>query len=255
MVSIMKFGDCVALLLLLLVSQSLWADVTATLSRNTIYADDTVTLIIESDDRNQSGEPDLAVLQQDFEVLGTRNSRQTQIINGRRTDKHQWHIELLPKNTGTLTIPAIPVGDDETTPLQMSVKKQPAAVAAGSGQPVFIKVSIEPADATAWVQQQIQYTLQLYFREPLAEGSFDGPNVEHALVERLGEDSQYETTVNGERYQVIERHHAIFPEQSGKLVIPAVVFDGRMAGALRKRSTGMGSMLERFRRRISLCCD
>jgi len=242
----MKFRNCFALLCLLLISTSLWADVNASLSRNTVYAGDTVTLMVESTDRKHSGEPDLAGLQQDFEILGTRNSKQVQIVNGRRTDRHQWHIELLPKNTGTVTIPAIPVGNAATMPLQLSVKKQPAAVAASSDQPVFIKVSIEPADATAYVQQQIQYTLQLYFRESLAEGSFDGPNVANALVERLGEDSQYETTVNGERYQVIERHHAIFPEQSGKLLIPAVVFDGRMAGALRKRSTGMSSMLERF---------
>jgi len=242
----MKFANCFALLLLLLISTSLWADVSASLGRNTIYDGDTVTLTIETNDRNHSGEPDLAVLQQDFEVLGISNSKQVQIINGRRTDKHQWHIELAPKNSGDVTVPAIRVGDDETRPLQLSVKQQPAAVAAGSGQPVFIKVSVEPADATAWVQQQIQYTLQLYFRESLAEGSFDGPNVENALVERLGEDSQYETTVNGEQYQVIERHHAIFPEQSGKLIIPAVVFNGRMAGAVRKRSAGMSSMMERF---------
>ena len=233
-------------LVLLLVSQALRADVTASLSSQTVHEGDTVTLIVESNDRNQSGEPDLAGLQQEFEILGTRNSRQTQIINGRRTDRQQWHIELAPRNSGTVTIPAIRVGEDETTPLQLLVKKQPAAVAAGSGQPVFIKVQIEPADGAAYVQQQIQYTLQLYFREPLAEGSFDGPNVENALVERLGEDRQYETTVKGERYQVIERRHAIFPEQSGKLLIPAVVFDGRMTGALQERSAGMSSMMERF---------
>lgn len=233
-------------LVLLLVSQVLRAEVTASLSSNTVQEGDTVTLIVESNDSKHAGEPDLAGLQQEFEILGTRNSRQTQIINGRRTDRQQWHIELSPRNSGTVTIPAIRVGADETMPLQLSVQKQPAAVAAGSGQPVFIKVQIEPADATAYVQQQIQYTLQLYFRESLAEGSFDGPNVENALVERLGEDRQYETTVKGEQYQVIERHHAIFPEQSGKLVIPAVVFDGRMAGALRERSAGMSSMMERF---------
>lgn len=257
MVSIMKPGDffahartgvSYALLLMLLISTSIQADVSASLGRNTIYDGDTVTLTIETNDRNHSGEPDLAVLQQDFEVLGTSNSTQVQIINGRRTDRHQWHIELSPKNSGDVTVPAIRVGGEETRPLQLSVKEQPAAVAAASGQPVFIKVGIEPADATAWVQQQIQYTLQLYFRESLAEGSFDGPNVENAIVERLGEDSQYSTTVNGEQYQVIERHYAIFPEQSGKLVIPAVVFDGRMAGEplQQRRSTGMSSMMERI---------
>ncbi|HBE91556.1 MAG TPA: hypothetical protein DDW55_03180 [Gammaproteobacteria bacterium] len=243
-----RTGISFALLLLLLISTPLPAEVNASLDRNTIYDGDTVTLTIETTDRNHSGEPDLAVLQKDFDVLGSSNSTQVQITNGRRTDRHQWHIELAPKNSGDVTVPAIRVGDDETRPLQLSVKKQPAAVAAASGQPVFIKVSIEPADATAWVQQQIQYTLQLYFRESLAEGSFDGPNVENAIVERLGEDSQHTTTVNGEQYQVIERHYAIFPEQSGKLVIPAVVFDGRMAGEplQQRQSTGMSSMMERI---------
>jgi hypothetical protein len=235
-------------LILLLVSQSLWAAVSASLDRDTIYDGDTVTLMITSSNRDHSGEPDLAVLQQDFEVLGTSNSTQVQIINGRRSDKHQWQIELAPKNSGDLTVPAIRVGDDETRPLQLTVEKPPAAVAAASGQPVFIKAAVEPADASVYVQQQLQYTLQLYFRESLAEGSFDGPHVENAIVERLGEDSQYNTTVNGERYQVIERRYAIFPEQSGTLVIPAVVFDGRMAGEplQQRRSTGMSSMMERL---------
>jgi len=248
MVNVMKPGFGFALLLLLLISQSLQADVNASLDRNSIYDGDTVTLIIETDDRNHAGEPDLTGLQQDFEVLGTRSSRQTQIINGRRTDKHQWHIELAPKNSGTVTVPAIRVGTDETRPLQLSVKEQPAADAAGTGQPVFVKVSVEPADGTAWVQQQIQYTLQLYFRESLAEGSFDGPNVDDAIVERLGEDDQYSTTVDGEQYQVIERHYAIFPEHSGKLVIPPVVFNGRLAGEplQRSRSSGMNAMMNRL---------
>ena len=83
----MKFANSFALLLLLLISTSLWADVSASLGRNTIYDGDTVTLTIETNDRNHSGEPDLAVLQQDFEVLGISNSKQVQIINGRRTDK------------------------------------------------------------------------------------------------------------------------------------------------------------------------
>lgn len=241
-------GVVAAFLILLLLSQSLWADVNASLSRNTIYEGDTVTLIVETDNRNFSGEPDLAVLQQDFEVLGTSTSKQVQIVNGRRTDKHQWQIELAPRNSGDVTVPAIRVGDDETVPMQLSVRKQPAAVAAASGQPVFIKVSIEPADAIVHVQQQIQYTLQLYFRESLTEGSFDGPHVDNAIVERLGEDSQFSTTVNGEPYQVIERHYAIFPEQSGTLVIPAVVFDGRMVGEplRQQRSAGISSMMERI---------
>jgi len=145
-------------------------------------------------------------------------------------------------------VPAITVGNDKTLPLQLSVRDQPAALTAGSGQALFVESSIEPADASVFVQQQIQYTLKLYFREALSEGGFDGPDIENAIVERLGEDQQYETTVNGEPYQVIERHYAVFPEQSGTLVIPPVVFNGRMVGESlqRGRSSRMNSMMDRF---------
>ena len=236
------------LLLLTLLSQPLLADVNAMLNRNSVYEGDVVTLIIETSDRHHDGEPDLAVLQRDFEVIGSSTSQQVQIINGRRTDKRQWHIELAPKHSGEITLPAISVGSAKTEPLPLSVKSQPAADAAGTGQPVFLKAHIEPANGTAYVQQQIQYILQLYYREAVAEGSFDGPDVANALVEKLGEDSQYKTTVNGEPYQVLERHYAIFPEQSGPLVIPAVVFTGRMSGesVQRPRSANMRSMMEQF---------
>ena len=243
-----RFYGLILPLLLLLISQPLWAMVTATLTQNSIYDGDTVTLIIESTDRGHTAEPDLAALQQDFEILGTRNSQQTHIINGRRTDKRQWHIELAPKNSGTVTVPAITVGSDLTVPLQLTVRPQPAAVAAGTDQPVFVKAQVEPANGSVYVQQQIQYTLKLFYRESLSEGAFDDLVIEDTLIERLGDDQRYSATINGERYQVLERRYAIFPEKSGELTIPAAVFNGRMAGEplRRGRITGMDSMMDRF---------
>ena len=243
-----RCGGVMLSLLLLLTSQPLWAKVTATLTQTSIYDGDTVTLIIETTDRNHTGEPDLAALQKDFEVLGTRNSQQTQIINGRRTDKRQWHIELAPKDSGTVTLPAIAVGSDMTEPLQLTITPQPAAVAAGTGQPVFVRALMEPADGSVYVQQQIHYILKLFYRDSLSEGAFGDLDIKDALIERLGDDKRYSTTINGERYQVLERRYAIFPEKSGELTIPAAVFTGRMAGEplRRGRTTGMSSMMERF---------
>jgi hypothetical protein len=98
------------------------------------------------------------------------------------------------------------------------------------------------------VQQQFNYTLQLYFREPLLNGSFEGPRIDKALVERLGEDVRYTTRVNGVEYEVVERRYAVFPEESGELVIPAVVFDGyqRAGSARRAPVPGINSMLDDF---------
>jgi len=235
-------------LVIFLTSQSLWAEVRATLSRHTIYEGDTVTLNIVTNKAGQDDDPDLSVLRQDFDILGSGSSQQTQIINGQRSESHQWQFELAPKHGGELTVPPIRVGTDTTQTLMLTVTAQPDAVIAEAGQPVFIETQLEPQDAPVYVQQQIRYKLQLFYRERLVEASIDGPHVENALVERLGDDLQYKTTLNGQEYQVIERHYAIFPEQSGPLSISPVTFNGRLAGKSQQRmpSTNMNDMMERF---------
>jgi hypothetical protein len=235
-------------LVLLLTTQSLWADVRASLNRQTIYEGDSVSLNIITDETGRGADPDLSVLQQDFDILGTASSQQTSIINGKRSESHQWNIELAPKHAGELTVPPIRVGADTTQALTLQVTAQPDAVVAEAGQPVFMKTQLQPLDAPVYVQQQLRYTLQLFYRESLFEGSFDGPHVEHALVERLGEDVQYKSTVNGVEYNVVERHFAIFPEQSGTFTISPVTFNGRLAGQSQQRmpSMFMDDMMERF---------
>jgi hypothetical protein len=237
------------LLLLLLTSQAAWAEVRATLNRSTIQEGDTVTLVIESRGNDSGGQPELSVLDHDFEILGTSTSQQIQFINGKRSGKHQWEIELAPRHGGVIEVPAVTVGSERTSPLTLTVTDQPSpGAAAAAGEPVFLKVLVEPATADSYVQQQLNYTLQLYFREPLVNGSFDGPSIDKALVERLGEDVSFTTHVNGVEYQVIERRYAVFPEESGELVIPAVVFNGyqRTGSSRRMGVPGINSMLDDF---------
>jgi hypothetical protein len=237
------------LLLLLLASQTVWAEVRATLNRSTIQGGDTVTLVIEATGKDPGGQPDLSVLEQDFEILGTSTSRQIQFINGKSSARRQWEIELAPLHDGVIEVPAVPVGSDRTSPLSLKVTEQPPpGAAAAAGEPVFLKAIVEPRDANIHVQQQFNYTLQLYFREPLLNGGFEGPNIDKALVEQLGEDVRYSTRVNGTEYQVIERRYAVFPEESGELVIPAVVFDGHLRSGSGRRMAvpGINSMLDDF---------
>lgn len=243
----MKTGT-ILFLVLSLTAQSLWADIRASLSRQTVYEGDTVTLNIVTNKAGQDADPDLSVLRQDFDILGSGSSQQTQIINGRRTESHQWQVEIAPKQEGELTVPPIRVGAETTRALTLTVTAQPDAAIAEAGQPVFIETQLEPVDSPVYVQQQIRYRMQLFYRERLVEASVDGPRVENALIERLGDDVQFQTTLNGQEYQVIERHYAIFPEQSGPLSIAPVTFNGRLAGKSQQRmpSTNMNDMMERF---------
>jgi hypothetical protein len=217
-----------------------WAQsVRAYFDRDTIYPGDTATLTIETDDQQQSAnvEPDLAPLAQDFEVLGTSSGSQIQIINGQRSATTQWRIELAPKSEGTLQVPALQVGSAHTAPLQLKVTPMPPELARQQADHIFIQSEAEAAEKT-YVQAQIGYTVRLLYDLPLLDGELSDPQPADAVVERLGEDRNYTTTINGRRYGVLERHYAIFPEKSGELTLPAVRFNGRIASATGAQNGG-----------------
>ncbi len=68
------------------------------------------------------------------------------------------------------------------------------------------------------------------------------------MIEQLGEDSQYNTTIDGQSYQVLERRYAIFPEHSGDLTIAPTGFSGRTVSATGRRSSfgRMDSLVEQM---------
>ena len=237
-----------ALPLLLAIPGILHAAVVASLDRNAIHTGDTATLRISTTGEDKGERPDLTPLQKDFEVLGTSSSSQIRIINGQRSEKHEWLIELAPLGKGTITIPALTVGNSKTAALTLQVSEQAPAATANAGAPVFLRAEVQPSEGDIYVQQQLLYTTRLYYRVPLIEGSFTDPAIDNAVIEPLGEDSQYSTTIDGQSYQVLERRYAVFPEHSGKLNIAPTVFSGRTVSATGRRSSfgHMDSLVEQM---------
>ena len=54
------------------------------------------------------------------------------------------------------------------------------------------------------------YTVRLYRRVDVAQAELSEPELADAVIEKLGEDSNYNTVVNGVSYLVTERKYAIF---------------------------------------------
>ncbi len=127
-----------ALTLLSAIPGLLHAAVTASLDRDAIHTGDTATLRISTTGEDKGKRPDLTPLQKDFEVLGTSSSSQIRIINGQHSEKREWLIELAPLGKGTITIPALSVGNSKTAALTLQVSEQPAAATAKAGAPVFV---------------------------------------------------------------------------------------------------------------------
>lgn len=199
----------------------------AFLDRDHAALGDTVTLNIEGPDA-LSARPDLSPLQNDFEVLGTSSSSNMQIINGSSHSTTQLGIALRPKHAGTLTVPSLQIGSERTQPLTLQVAPAPSGAQGGPGDPAFLEASVSaPAP---YVGQQDVYTLKLFYAGSLTGGQLEDPQADGAQVIHLNGDTRYQTTRNGQTYQVVERHYALVPERSGRIVVRGPTFMGQMLG-------------------------
>jgi hypothetical protein len=199
-------------------SQAMAASLVAQLDRTQVSEGESVTLSLSATGDVQ-GNPDLSPLRADFDILGQSQGSRFNMINGNIASSREWQLQLLPKHSGKLSIPALQLGSLHSQPLSLQVSTASAdQSASGDGdQPVILEIDTDTD--TPWVQAEIRYTLRLLARVPLREASLTEPQAGDALVEKLGDDKEYAVQRNGATYQVVERQYAIFPQHSGSLTI------------------------------------
>lgn len=212
--------------LLLVYSLALAAGVTAKLDRSSAVVGETVTLILETSNTNQSLDADFSVLQADFDVLNRRSETQMSFVNGTQTASVRLVITLEPKREGDLKIPALKFPGASSNPLVLKVSAAPA-LAPGAAEPVFIEVTVQPNEGPYYVLSQISLMVRIFYQANLTEAAINPPAPAQASV-RLLDEVPYQSDRNGERYRVLERRYAIFPERSGTLTIPAMQLSGRL---------------------------
>jgi BatD DUF11 like domain len=195
----------------------------ASLDRSSVGVGETVTLNIEIGDESVD-EPDLSPLQNDFVILGTSTNHSLSIVNGRREAHTILGVSLSPRREGHVTIPALVIGGQRTQPVSLDVATSSNTSASAGDRPVVLEGKAEPTQA--YVGQQIDYTLRLYLAVNLAEGQLGDPTAEGAEVRRVGQDANYQSMRGGRRFNVLERHYAIFPQRAGSLEIQPPTFQG-----------------------------
>jgi hypothetical protein len=202
------------------------AQVSVSLDRTEVVLGETVTLILQTADPQQSLEADLTALQADFAILNRRSETQMSYVNGSQTATVRLLTTLEPKRAGELVIPSMQFPGTSTSEIRLTVKPAPV-LAPGQLPPVFIEMKLEPEEGPYYVMGQISLTVRVFYQQNLTEAAMNPPEPEQASV-RLLDEVPFQTQRNGIRYRVLERHFAIFPERSGELVIPPLELSGRL---------------------------
>ena len=212
---------CTLLLSLLALSASAQT-FDASVDRTRLNEGESVELTLESSDATRFGNPDLQPLDTLFEVLGRRQVNRLTSINDQARAVTRWIITLRPKHSGYVVIPPLRLGDAQSQAITLHVQAN-GAQAGGQLAPVFIDASLD--QESVYVQAQSVLTLRIYHSVSLYDDSSLTPlEIPQARVEALGEPRTYEKEINGIRHGVIELRYAIFPQESGELLIPGQVF-------------------------------
>jgi hypothetical protein len=191
-------------------------------------------------DGRTSGQPDVAPLEQSFDILGTSSSTSIELSTSGASEKTQVVLTLAPKSTGHLTIPALSWGGERTQPLSLMVSGpggtgQPGAAGAPSAAKVFIETSATPD--RPYVQAAVHLTVRLFTAETLYHADLELPDSSDFVVKQLGSDENGEAERNGRTYQAVTRRYLLFPLHSGRLTLPAPVLDAEVAVNQPQQST------------------
>ena len=209
------------LLLLILAPQStLAAVINVSVDRNPVGLDESFQIIFTATE-SPDDDPDFSLLEQDFSILNQSNSSNSSWINGKSSKTIQWTLNVMAKQAGELVIPSLKFGNDVSQSSTILVTEGTANKAVNSDEDLFIEVEATPENP--YIQSQVFYTMRLYAKVDVSQARLNEPELADAVIERLGEDSHYNTQVNGVNYSVTERLYAIFPQKSGQLTIKPLV--------------------------------
>lgn len=192
---------------------------------------DIISVRVIADFQTYSDAPDFDSVKDQFEVLGSQRSSNVQIINGQYSSTTEWLAQMTPKQIGELRIPSFQVEGARSSPIVINVSQ---AKAYGTQNKItFIEAEINKT--SAYVQEEVIYTLRFFHLGRLADGNIRPPLFDDALVKQLKNQQTYQKKINGQIYEVFEWRYAFYPQHSGELIIEPQDFTGRLqlSGQLR----------------------
>ncbi len=208
-----------ALLALALPALAAAQSIRATVDRNQATLDDQVvlTLTLEGVGGAEPKLPDLP----DFDVLFRGRSESFRIADGRASSSTTYSYLLIPRRVGSLPVGAASVEVDgrvlTSRPFEVVVTE--SAEELSPRRDLFTTASV--STTTPFLGQQVVYTWRFYRRVRVGDPRLSTQAFDGFLVEDLGEVREYQAAVQGQQYLVSEIRKALFPQESGRLVIPA----------------------------------
>ena len=194
------------------------------LDRAELTRGETVTLRVRVYGQQGGVAIDLDPLREQFEIVSTRSASHLRSVNNRIESWTDYMLVLFPRELGEQEIPPVSVAGQLTEPYTITVTEA-AVTGLASGQDVYMETII--SKDSVYVQEQLLFTIRLYYTiAGIRNPNFTEVEPENTVVQLLGQPHQYEQLIDGQRYGVYEKNYVIFPQRSGQMEIPDILFRG-----------------------------
>ena len=195
--------------------------------KNIVNANQTITLIVEYDDRVKGSDLNLDELKKDFEVLSIvpNSLSSTSNINGQITKevKTTWRITLAPKREGQLTIPSFTVNGDRSQVITIDSRND-----SNPNTDQSLKIFISADSDSVYQSSQLVISVEVHAQQGLSRLSLS-PIETNEEIRELGQDRE-QVIENGIIKDIFTNRYVIFPSTAGKLTIPATTITAIKGG-------------------------
>ncbi len=206
------------------------AEIKATVDHDPVGMNETFTLTYELD-QSPDAPPDFSPLHGNFDLINQGQSSSTSWVNGKVTSSIKWKLVLRPLRAGKLEIPAVQFGSDSSIAMDITAVEAAKFRPRRNNGSEHIALEVEAAPESAYVQQQIIYTIRLLLNTNISSNSILSPprlKGAKANIQQIGKDTQYTTQRQGSNWQVIERQYAVTPLASGVIDFEPAHFEGQL---------------------------
>lgn len=227
-------------------AQAQSGELTASVDREQVSVEETLTLRVRYTGQVQSGQPDFSLLEENFDIISRQQSNQISTINGVMSSFTEWTLIIAPKKTGELLIPSFKYNGKFSDAIQVSVTK--ASAPPGQLKDIFVETEI--SEPRVYVQEQLVLVYRLYTTRSIDSLDAEPLEIDGVRIEELPQ-TRYQRRIDGVNYGVLEVPYALFPQTSDSFTIPSLRWTVRAVTSPSQRSFAFGASRYELKRLVT----
>ena len=220
----MRFLKYLSMICLMIATQ-VCAKISVDIQPNPVAYGNPIELIFRSETHFYSA-PNLSVLQNDFVMGGQQQRQSSSWVNGVSKSNYELAYTLFPNKAGKISIPSFKIGQETTSEQTLTVLDKSASGGAQVPTQDGLELNISCDETEIYPQQIVHCVAELVDPIGVRNGELVPPSDPNLSWQPTSEIQLSSKNIDGKNVRVLRQNFILKPLASGKLQVPAFLFQG-----------------------------